>query len=161
VQLQAVIMKNFGDEKMTNSGVVILGLTIILCAVFVAFALQPFMRQIPSTGTIVALGVNVFSDAACTQNVTIVNWGVLSPGSITNYPVYIKSTSNVPITLTLSTDSWNPASAPTYIALTWTYSAGVVIQPNASLPVSLTLTVSSNVTGFSSFSFNIDITGSS
>ncbi|MGB8780559.1 MAG: hypothetical protein WCD81_07920 [Candidatus Bathyarchaeia archaeon] len=132
----------------------------LLSSIVVGLALQSFMRQIPSLGTITAVGVGVFSDAACTQNVTSVNWGILTPGSITNYQTYIKSTSNIPITLSLGTDSWNPASAPTYITLSWSYSAGVVIQPNASLPVSLTLTVSSTVTGFTSFTFDIDITGS-
>jgi hypothetical protein len=132
---------------------------ILLLSVVAAFAIQSYMRQIPSTGTITAIGVNVFSDAACTQNVTTINWGVLSPGSITNYQAYIKSTSNVPITLSLGTDSWNPVNASTYITLGWSYS-GTVLQPNASLPMTLTLTVSSSVTGFSSFSFNIDITGS-
>jgi hypothetical protein len=145
---------------MNASRAVGLFFAILAVSLVIALALQSYMRQIPSTGTITAVNVDVFSDAACTQNVTIVNWGVLSPGSIKNYAVYIKSTSNVPITLSLGTDSWNPASAPTYITLSWSYSAGVVIQPNSSLPVTLILTVSSSVTGFTSFSFNIDITGS-
>jgi len=144
----------------SSRGITVL-VVILALSVLVAFALQTYMRQIPSTGTITAIGVNVLSDAACTQNVTSINWGLLTPGSLTLYQAYIKSTSNVPITLSLGTDSWNPAAAGTYITLTWSYSAGTVIQPNASLPVTLTLTVSSSVTGFSSFSFNIDITGSS
>ena len=142
----------------SNRGVAIL-LAILAMFVVVAFALQTYMRQIPSTGTISAVGVNVFSDAACTQNVTSINWGLLAPGSLTNYQAYIKSASNVPITLTLGTDSWNPVNASTYITLSWSY-AGTQLQPNASLPVTLTLTVSPSVSGFTSFSFNIDITGS-
>ena len=133
---------------------------IVLLSVVVGLALQSVTQQIPCAGTVTAVGVNVFSDAACTQNVTSISWGLLAPGSITNYQTYIKSTSNIPITLSLGTDSWNPASAATYITLSWSYSAGVVIQPNASLPVTLTLTVSSSVSGFSTFTFNIDITGS-
>ncbi|MGA3193153.1 MAG: hypothetical protein ABSD73_11690 [Candidatus Bathyarchaeia archaeon] len=140
-------------------GIAIL-LAILAMSVVIAFSLQSAMVRIQSTGTITAVGVNVFSDAACSQNVTSISWGVLSPGSITNNQTYIKSTSNVPITLSLGTDSWNPTGAATYITLTWSYAAGTVIQPNASLPVTLILTVSSSVVGFTSFSFNIDITGS-
>jgi len=145
---------------MKSGHVEIIFLAILAMSVVVAFALQSsYVRQIPSTGTISAVGVSVFSDPACTQNVTSINWGFLTPGSLTNYQAYIKSTSNVPITLSLGTDSWNPSSASTHITLTWSYAAGTQIQPNASLPVTLTLTVSSFVTGFTSFSFNIDITG--
>ena len=134
-------------------------LAILAMSVVVAFALQSYVRQIPCTGTITAIGINVFSDAACTQNVTGINWGLLTPGSLTNYQAYIKSTSNMPITLSLGTDSWNPVSASTYITLSWSY-AGTQLQPNASIPVTLTLTVSPSIAGFTSFSFNIDITGS-
>jgi hypothetical protein len=130
------------------------------CGTVLGALLLQYTRQIPSSGTITAVNVNVFSDPALTKNLTSINWGLLTSGSITPFSVYIQSTSNVPITLSLGTDSWNPASAATYITLTWSYSAGVVIQPNASLPVTLTLTVSSSVTGFTTFSMNIDITGS-
>ncbi|MGA3191992.1 MAG: hypothetical protein ABSD73_05695 [Candidatus Bathyarchaeia archaeon] len=145
---------------MNYSRAIGLFFAILATSFVVALSMQSYTRQIPSTGTITAVGVNVFSDAACTQNLTSVNWGVLTPGSLANYQMYIKSTSNVPITLSLGTDSWNPAAAATYITLTWSYAAGTVIQPNASLPVTLTLTVSSSVAGFTSFSFNIDVTGS-
>ena len=135
-------------------------LAVLALATSAGFATVSFLRQIPSTATIATVGVNVYSDAACTQNVTNIAWGTLYPGSITNDLVYIQSTSTVQITLSLSTGSWNPAAAGSYVSLSWNYTAGTEIQPNASIPVLLTLNVSSAATGITSFSFNIDITGS-
>jgi hypothetical protein len=135
-------------------------LALLMAFVAISAAMQSFTRKIPSTASITAVGLDVYSDAACTQNVTSINWGTLSPGSATNYQAYIKSTSNAPITLSLATDSWNPATASTYITLSWNYTAGTQVQPSASLPVTLTLTVNSSITGITTFTFNIDITGS-
>jgi hypothetical protein len=132
----------------------------LLACIAISAALQSFTRKIPSTASITVVGLDVYSDVACTQNMTSIDWGTLAPGAVTNYQVYIKSTSTVPIMLSLSTDSWNPSAASTYITLAWNYTAGTQIQPGASLPVTLTLTVSSSVTGITSFTFNIDMTGS-
>jgi hypothetical protein len=135
-------------------------LVFLVVCIAISAALQSLTVKIPSTASITVVGLAVYSDVACTQNVTSIDWGTLAPGAVTNDQVYIKSTSTVTIALGLSTDSWNPSSASTYITLTWNYTAGTQIQPNASLPVTLTLTVSSSVTGITSFTFNIDITGS-
>jgi hypothetical protein len=128
------------------------------CAAMAAL-LSSYTVQIPSVGQVNTVGLGVYSDAACTQNLTSISWGALDPGSVVNYQVYIKSTSNLPITLTLATDSWNPTTAATYMTLSWNYTSGTEIEPNTSLPVTLTLNVSSSVTGITSFSFNIDMTG--
>jgi len=135
-------------------------LVFLLACVVISAALQSLTVKIPSKASITVVGLAVYSDVACTQNVTSIDWGTLAPGTATNYQVYIESISTVPIILGLSTDSWNPSSASTYITLAWNYTTGTQIQPGASLPVTLTLTVSSSVTGITSFTFNIDMTGS-
>jgi hypothetical protein len=62
------------------------------------------------------------------------------------------------VTLNMAEDNWNPASASSYITLTWN-------QENQVLPVGqvvqalLTLTVSSSVSDVTSFNFDITITG--
>ncbi|MBS7640082.1 hypothetical protein KEJ12_00310 [Candidatus Bathyarchaeota archaeon] len=73
--------------------------------------------------------------------------------------IFIKNTGNVPITLSLSTEGWDPSNAGSYITLTWDYISGTKVQPGSVLKVTLKLTVSSSVQGITSFSFNIVITG--
>ncbi|MEM3480033.1 MAG: hypothetical protein QW702_00470 [Candidatus Bathyarchaeia archaeon] len=71
----------------------------------------------------------------------------------------MKNTGNVPITLSLSTENWNPSNAGSYMTLTWDYTSETKIQSNSALKVTLTLTVSSSIQGITNFSFNIVITG--
>ncbi len=66
-------------------------------------------RAIPSSGLVVAVNVGVFSDSACTLNVTMIDWGTVYPGESVTRLVYVKNGGNVPLTLTLNTIGWNPA----------------------------------------------------
>jgi archaellum component FlaG (FlaF/FlaG flagellin family) len=118
-------------------------------------------RSFSNTGNIEAVeavGVNVYSDSACTTAVSTITWGALDPGGAENYTVYVKNTGTVPLTLSMATGSWNPASASNYITLTWNQQnyvllAGQVVQ------ALLTLSVSPSVSGVTSFSFNTTISG--
>jgi hypothetical protein len=72
--------------------------------------------------------------------------------------MYVRNEGNVPETLNIAEDNWNPAPASSYITLTWN-------QENQVLPVGqvvqavLTLTVSSSVSDVTSFNFDVTITG--
>ncbi len=45
----------------------------------VTFAFLSVQRAIPSAGLVVAVGFGVYSDAVCTENLTIVRWGGVYP----------------------------------------------------------------------------------
>jgi hypothetical protein len=105
------------------------------------------------------VGVDVFSDANCTVSVTQIDWGFLDPGQTTNYSVYVKSQSNVEMTLTMATEDWNPSNATAVVGFSWDcqgrqVSAGTVVLAN------FTLTMSQTTNGLSGFTFTIVITGS-
>jgi len=131
---------------------------LILACITLAYALLKTVTSIPSIGIVKTVGVEAYWDFACTNRVTQINWGLVEPNSTVNATIYLKNPGNAPITLLLSTENWNPSNASNYIALTWDY-AGQTINPGAILKVNLTLAVSSNVTGITSFSFDILITG--
>jgi hypothetical protein len=57
----------------------------------------------------------------------------------------------------MATNNWNPSNAKTYLTLNWNY-AGQTLAANQVQQVTLTLTVSSTVTGISNFGFDIVIT---
>jgi len=114
---------------------------------------------ISNTGSVKTIGVKVYSDSGCTNEVTSINWGVLEPGSAKDTTVYVKNTGNAAVTLSLGTQNWNPSSASGYMKLTWNY-GGQSISPGSNVQVKLTLTAFANATGVTSFSFDILITSS-
>jgi len=136
----------------------VLAVTLILANANSIFGLLTAVFPIGNTGVIASANLKVYWESGCTNEVTSVNWGTLSPGDVESVTLYVKNTGSVDLTLSKSTDDWSPASAETYLTLTWSY-AGEQIEPNGVLSATLTLTVSESITGISSFSFNIYITG--
>lgn len=115
-------------------------------------------QTVPSTGTVTAVNIGVYSDAQCTQNLTSINWGTIPPGNSTTRTVYVKNTGTTALTLSMTTASWVPSNANTYLALTWDR-ANYVLNPNTSVSAILTLTASASAGNLTSFSFNIIIAG--
>jgi hypothetical protein len=114
---------------------------------------------LPSEGTVKAIGIGVYWDSSCSNEVSSIDWGTAEAGSIKTVTVHIRNEGNAAITLSMNTTNWSPSTASSYISLSWDYS-GQPIDPNGVIPVTLTLSVSSSITGISSFSFDIVITGS-
>ena len=115
-------------------------------------------RTISNSGSITAVGVGVYSDSACKTALSAISWGTVNPGDVKNYTVYVRNEGTVSVTLSMTVSNWNPSSASSYITLTWnkeksTLTAGQVVS------AVLTLSVSSSVSGVTSFSFDITITG--
>lgn len=115
-------------------------------------------RTISNTGNVSAVGVGVYSDSGCTTALSSINWGNMDPGATTSFTFYVKNEGTVSLTLSMTTGSWNPAGASSYITVTWNrqnyaLGAGLVVQ------AVLTLSVSSSVSGVTGFSFGITITG--
>jgi len=122
------------------------------------FGLLSTVLPINSSGVITSADLEAYWDVDCTNAVSSINWGSIYPGNSKNVTIYLKNTGGVPLTLSLSTDNWNPTSAGSYITLTWSYN-GEQIPVGGVLQVTLTLTVSSNAQGITNFSFDVVITG--
>lgn len=117
-------------------------------------------KAIPSSGTVSTINVEVYSDSACSQPLSSLNWGTISPGATVTKTVYIKNTGNAQITLSMTTNNWNPTSANGPISIFWD-KEGATLAPGQSTSAVITLRVSSSISGISSFSVNIVITGTS
>jgi hypothetical protein len=113
---------------------------------------------ISSTGAVRAIGVGIYQDAGLTNRITTINWGTLDSGTKKTVTVYIQNEGSGTMTLTQSTSNWNPSSASAYITLTWDYN-GQAINAGASLRVTFTLTISSNIISAGNFNFDLVITG--
>jgi len=102
------------------------------------------------------LKLKVYQDAECTVALTEIDWGTLEPGDSENFFAYVKNLGDVPFTMTLSTENWDPTEAATYMTLSWDY-ANQTIQIDEVLPVTFTLTVHEEAEE-GNFSFDIVIT---
>jgi len=130
----------------------------IIASVLAAGLLMAYQR-VPNSGNVKTVGVGVYWDNACTNNVTSIDWGFLEPGATVNKTVYIKNEGNTPMVLNMTTDNWNPASASENITLSWNREGYVLNTTAPVVQAILTLSVSPNISGVTSFSFDIIITG--
>ena len=145
-------------RKFRKLWLVLIVLAVLVPASFAVAALQ-FQVSIGTSGNIKAVGVSVYSDSGGTIVASKVDWGMLEPGQKVSATLYLKNTSNVPVSVSLAVGNFNPASGQTYLACTWNYSGGV-LNPGNIVGVTLTLNVASTITGITAFSFDLGITGS-
>lgn len=148
-----------------NKGKVVLTCLVMLSvlALSLAFfnsAVSPLQRsnRLSSSGMIRTVGVGVYSDESCSSRLASINWGTLDPGANQNVVSYIRNEGNLAVTLSLSTDNWNPTDASQYLTLTWDY-GGSSIAPNEVVKVTFRLSVSSSISSITDFSFDIIIVG--
>lgn len=116
-------------------------------------------QTIPSQGAVAAVNVGVYSDSECTQNCTSLNWGTIIPGSQINRTVYVKNIGDLPMTITMATESWLPTNASSLINLNWNQQ-DTTLNVNQSIGATLTLAAAASAAGnLTDFSFDIIITG--
>ena len=116
-------------------------------------------QNVSSSGTITTSpNIGVYSDSACTTNMTSINWGSVAAGGTATQTVYVKNTGTGSMTLSLAVSNWSPSGASTYITISWNRQ-GTQLSAGGSVAATLTLTVSSSITGITSFSNTIAISG--
>jgi hypothetical protein len=114
-------------------------------------------RTISTVGSVKGIGVGIYWDSACTNQVSSINWGVIDPGSNKTMTVYVRNEGNAVVTLSRTTQNWNPTPSANYMTLNWNY-AGQTLNVNQVLLVRMTLIVSRTTSGITSFAFDIIIT---
>ena len=105
-----------------------------------------------------SVNVEVYSDRACIQRLTSVNWGTISSGDSVTKTVYIKNQGRYPLTLSLITTNWNPSNAQGFIIVDWNRE-GVTLTVGRTVSAILTLSASPSASSFTIFSFDIVIIG--
>jgi len=130
-------------------GVILIAAMVL--AVVVA-AVSTYTHRITSNGLIKAIGVDFFQDQQCTNSLIAINWGLVSPGSTHYKTAYCKNTQNVPVTMVLATEDFNPSAAEPYVEGAWNYT-GQTLTPGQVIPIQFSLTIAANITGIESFSF--------
>ncbi|MHA1711239.1 MAG: hypothetical protein ACTSUS_04135 [Candidatus Freyarchaeota archaeon] len=103
--------------------------------------------------------IGIYWDAACSSEVSSIEWGIIEPGSESNVTIYIRNEGEKNITLSLDAANWTPQDAASYITLSWSYN-GQQISPGEVVQVTLILSVSPTVSGITNFNFDVIITAS-
>jgi hypothetical protein len=144
-------------QKLQVGAVLAVAMTVIAVSVL-ASSLLMSSQTIPNTGNVIAVGVGVYWDSSCTNNVTNIDWGIMEPGSSVKFTVFIKSEGTEAVKLNVTTANWSPPIASSEIFLTWNRE-NYVLDSGLVVETLLTLSVSSDISGISSFNFDIVITG--
>jgi hypothetical protein len=111
-------------------------------------------KTIASSGIIATANIGVYSDSTCTQSLTSINWGTISPGGSVSRAVYVKNLDTTQVTLGMTGENWSPASADGPLTLTWNQD-GTTLDANQVATATLTLTALSSISGITTF--NVDI----
>jgi len=139
-------------------------ITIVISAVIAIGLYRIANIQVPSLGTVKALGVEAYWDRNLENKIETIDWGTIQPGSSKNVTLYLQSISNIKTTLYLDTTNWNPQNISDYMNLSWNYD-GAPINPGEVTQVTLTLSASSShsfvryliINDVEDFSFDITI----
>jgi hypothetical protein len=105
-----------------------------------------------------AVGVEAYSNSACTQPVTSLNVGYVNPDTVVNQTIYVKNSGTMPITLTMIANSWSPTATPSCLTLTWNRQ-NYILDAEDSVSATLMLSVASDKVGVTTFNCNVTIVG--
>jgi hypothetical protein len=144
-------------QKLSKVGTIALVIAAVALIATTAAVLTA-NQIVPLNGTITAVNVGVYSDSGCTQAVTTLNVGTLNPGGTATQTVYIKNAGNIPETLTMTANNWNPNNATSSLTLTWNQQ-NTILPTGQTIPAVLTLTAASNCGSMTNFSCSVTITG--
>jgi hypothetical protein len=145
--------------RKISTGAIVAIMAIGFVLVATTAGLLSVSQTVSSSGTVTAVNVGVYSDSGCTLNLTSIDWGTISPGHSVTKTIYVKNTGSAQITLSMTKAGWNPPSADGPITLTWNRETAV-LNAGQSISATFILSVSSSISGITTFSVNIIITGS-
>ena len=157
------LQSNVKKKSLKNSVRVTSVLALVLIAVAATcttYAALSVTQNVSSSGSIVVTAnLGIYSDSACKNNLTSIDWGTLTPGANIVRTVYVKNTGmGTSLCLSMATSNWSPASANGPVTITWNQ-AGTRLAPDQSTAAVITLTVSPTIADITSFNVQITITG--
>jgi hypothetical protein len=117
-------------------------------------------QSLSTNGSIaVTPNLGLYSNSICTTSVSTIDWGTITPGNNQTRNVYLKNTGNgTSLTLSISTNTWNPSNANGPITISWDQE-GTRLAPGQSVAAVIKLTSSASIVDVTNFSVQILITG--
>jgi len=144
--------------ELRVQAVTIVAITVLAAIGVAVFALLSATQRIPNTVNVRPIGVGVYWDSSCEQEVSFISWGLLKAGETDDVEIYVLNEGNTDIALSMTTDNWDSTRASNYITVEWDRESHV-LGSESSIHADLTLSVSPNISQVVDFSFDILITG--
>jgi hypothetical protein len=142
--------------QKTAVGAAFLVAAVLLTAT--TLAILQSSKTISNSGNIKTINVSAYQDSNCTIPLSAFNWGNMEPNSSAVQTMYIKNEGSAPMTLNMTTNTWNPTNASTYITVTWNQE-NTIVNPGINVQANVTLTVSPSIAGIPSYTFTMVIKG--
>jgi hypothetical protein len=125
-------------------------------------AIMTSSKTIPTSGTINAFKVGVYSDAGCTTSLNSIAFDTISPGYNTNKTIFIRNdatSGGKSMSLSMTVTNWacTPTNTTNVVTIVFN-STGVTLAPTISCAANITLTAFDNAETKAGLNFtNIDI----
>ena len=131
-----------------------------LLGVVTTYSIMQTKTKMQGRGSIKVGDLKVYSDSGCTTPTSYIDWGMLEPGESKSMTLYIKNEGNYDFSLMYMTiGNWNPLQADIYLSCTWDRE-GQSLAKEVSVSATFTLAADLAITGITTFSFDITLTGS-
>jgi hypothetical protein len=146
--------------KLSLSTAIIVLVTIAIALTLTTYAAISTTQTVSSNGAVTtSANLGVYSNIGCTTPLSSVNWGTITPGANITQTVYIKNTgSGLSLALSMGTSNWTPVGANGPITLNWNQE-NTRLNPGKSCTTVLTLSVSPTIADVTTFSVQINISG--
>ena len=117
-------------------------------------------KSLSTNGSItVTPNLGLYSDSGCTNSLSTIDWGTITPGNNQTRTVYVKNTgTGTSLTLSISTNTWTPTNADGPITISWNQE-NTRLTPGQSTAAIIKLTSSSSIVDVTNFSVQILISG--
>ena len=146
------------QSRKIAMGVVVAYIAVGLFGVLLSSGVLVTSETVKISGVLASANLGVYSDSACTQRVTAVDWGAVAPGASVSRTFFIKNIGTTPVTLSFSATNWSPAAANGQVTASWSHE-GTQLSAGQVTAASITLNVRSTASGFTTFSVDAVITG--
>lgn len=129
-----------------------------MITIMAANALINTTRTVPVSGIVATANLVLYEDPARTIECQTINWGTMAPNDTRTHPIYVYNNGTVPLNLSIQHSNWDPILAKQYISVFWDRN-NMVIQPGSTIAAIISLHVSENITGVTSFRCDLIIQG--
>lgn len=136
-------------ERVSSSGIIIQPTQPLIPPIIppiIPPANPPPPNPSPSPTPDPAIELEAYRDNECTQPLSSILWGDIEVGGSIDSIIYLKNNGESGITLSATTENWNPVGLENHMSLIWNYD-GSIIESGDVIEIILTLSVDSGVTG--------------
>jgi len=144
----------FPSKKMV-AGFAAVAVVALLAGVVIGATLVQY-RFNGSGRIVIPPSLGVYSDQACTVEVSAIDFGSFAPGENVTRTLFVRNEGSEPGVLSLATQNWNPTTAKEYLVFSWNLE-GAEIEGDAVFESQFNIRALSTLTnnsGISNFSFD-------